>query len=154
MRKDRLLGVPHEQGIAAIARVIQLAIAPVFLLSGVSAMLGVLSHRLSRIIDRGRLLEGRLAEAAVEKQATLRQELGVLARRARLVNRAIALCTMCALLVCAVIISLFVGAFFGADVSYVIGVVFVAALTSLAGGLVIFLREITLATRSLRIGPQ
>jgi len=126
----------------------------VFLLSGVSAMLGVLSHRLSRIIDRGRLLEGRAGDATGERQDVIHRELGVLSRRAKLVNLAIGLCTICALLVCAVIISLFIGAFFSLDVSMVIGVVFVAALTALAGGLVTFLREITLATRSLRIGPH
>jgi hypothetical protein len=148
-----------EQGVAALAHVIQLAIAPVFPLSGVSAMLGVLSHRLSRIIDRGRLLEGRLANVTGDASghghaAALRTELSVLSRRARLVNRAIGLCTISALLVCGVIIALFLGAFFGADVSNAIGVIFIAALLALAGGLVTFLREITLATRSLRIGPQ
>jgi hypothetical protein len=144
--------VPTDPSVAAIAHVIQLAIAPVFLLSGVSAMLGVLSHRLSRIIDRGRALEGRLPGAAAEIAAGLQSEIAVLSRRARLVNLAIGLCTICALLICAVIIALFVGAFVSADVSTLIGVTFIAALTSLAGGLVTFLREITVATRSLRIG--
>jgi len=137
-----------------IAHVIQLSIAPVFLLSGVSAMLGVLSHRLSRIIDRGRLLEGRARDAEPARVVELHDELGVLSRRARLVNTAIALCTVCALLICAVIISLFLAAFFNADASKPIGGLFIAAMTSLSGGLIAFLREIFLATRSLRIGPQ
>lgn len=120
-------------------------------------MLGVLSHRLSRIIDRGRLLEGRLAAASagpLSEHSTMSLDLAVLGKRARLVNRAIGLCTVCALLVCAVIIALFLGAFFRSDVSKAIGVLFIMALTALAGGLVTFLHEITLATRSLRIGPQ
>ena len=149
--------MPPEPGVAAIAHVIQLSIAPVFLLSGVSAMLGVLSHRLSRIIDRGRLLEGRLADASgppAAAQGLMRRELDLLGRRARLVNRAIGLCTICALLVCAVIISLFLGAFFKSDVSNAIGVLFIMGLTALGGGLISFLHEITLATQSLRIGPQ
>ena len=77
----------------------------------------------------------------------------MLERRARLVSHAISLCTMCALLVCAVVIGLFLGAFFGKDVSYGIGVLFIAALSALAGGLVTFLREIYLGLRYLRIGP-
>ncbi len=56
----------------------------------------------------------------------------MLERRARLVSHAISLCTMCALLVCAVVIGLFLGAFFGKDVSYGIGVLFIAALSALA----------------------
>ena len=61
--------------------------------------------------------------------------------------------TMCALLICAVVIGLFLGAFFGRDVSNAIGVLFIAALSALAAGLVTFLREIYLALRNLRIGP-
>jgi len=137
-----------------IAHVIQLSVAPVFLLTGVSAMLGVLTSRLSRIIDRGRLLEGRAHDAEPARVAALHAELGVLSQRARLVNRAIALCTVCALLICGVIVSLFLAAFFGADASRPIGVLFIAAMASLSGGLVTFFREVTLATRNLRIGPH
>ncbi len=142
-----------EAGVAAIAHVIQLSVAPVFLLSGVSAMLGVLSNRLGRIIDRARGLEMRLESVTADQAATLRRELVVLERRARLVSHAISLCTLCALLICAVVIGLFLGAFFRTDVSNAIGVLFIAGLTALAGGLVTFLREIYLALRNLRIGP-
>ena len=151
-----LVAVNQETGIAGIAHVIQLSVAPVFLLSGVSAMLGVLSTRLGRIIDRARTLEARaLAEADEAVLARQRVQIEVLARRARLMSHAIALCTICALLICTVVISLFVGAFFAKDVSNEIGVVFIAALVALAGGLVNFLREVFVATRNLRIGhPQ
>lgn len=142
-----------ETGVAAIAHVIQLSVAPVFLLSGVSAMLGVLSNRLGRIIDRARGLEARVLHESADVQERLHGQIDVLARRARLVSHAISLCTICALLICAVIIALFLGAFFKTDVSNAIGVIFIAALSALAGGLVIFLREIYLATRTLRIGP-
>jgi hypothetical protein len=145
--------VTPETGIAAIAHVIQLSVAPVFLLSGVSAMLGVLSARLGRIIDRARMLEARaLNETDSTIQARQYAQIEVLARRARLVSYAISLCTICALLICTVVISLFIGAFFARDVSNVIGVAFIAALTALGGGLVIFLREVFVATRNLRIG--
>jgi Protein of unknown function (DUF2721) len=145
--------VDQETGIAGIAHVIQLSVAPVFLLSGVSAMLGVLSARLGRIIDRARTLEVR-AQNEADRAAQARQhaQLDILARRARLISHAIALCTICALLICTVVISLFVGAFFSTDVSREIGVVFIAALTALGGGLVAFLREVFVATRNLRIG--
>ena len=143
----------QETGIAAIAHVIQLSVAPVFLLSGVSAMLGVLSVRLGRIIDRARMLEARvLNETDPAAQARQHGQIDVLARRARLISYAISLCTICALLICTVVIALFLGAFFSTDVSNMIGVTFIAALTALGGGLIIFLREVFLATRNLRIG--
>ena len=94
---------------------IQLAVAPVFLLSGVSAMLAVLTNRLARIIDRGRLVEAELPRAVPETAPAMRHELAVLARRARLINWAISLCTVCALLVCAVIVALFLGPFLRLD---------------------------------------
>jgi hypothetical protein len=145
--------VTQETGIAAIAHVIQLSVAPVFLLSGVSAMLGVLSARLGRIIDRARMLEARvLNETDATIQARQHAQIDVLARRARLVSYAISLCTICALLICTVVISLFIGAFLARDVSGVIGVTFIAALTALGGGLITFLREVFVATRNLRIG--
>ena len=145
--------MPIEAGVAGIAHVIQLSIAPVFLLSGVSAMLGVLSHRLGRIIDRARGLETRLEAAALDRAEPLQKELLLLGRRARLVSQAISMCTICALLICAVVIGLFVGAILGKDVSYGVGVLFIAALLALGAGLITFLREIHLALRNLRIGP-
>ena len=151
-----LFTVDQGAGVAGIAHVIQLSVAPVFLLSGVSAMLGVLSEILGRIIDRARTLEARaLAEADQAALARQQVQIEVLARRARLMSHAIALCTICAVLICTVVISLFVGAFFSKDVSNEIGIVFIAALVALAGGLVTFLREVFVATRNLRIGhPQ
>jgi hypothetical protein len=129
----------QEPGVSAIAHVIQLAVAPVFLLSGVGAMLSVLTNRLGRIIDRARALQ-------------LETDLGALARRAGLINRAIGLCTTSALLVCAVIGVLFVGAFLKTDLSALVGLMFIIAMLALVGALVSFLREIQIATRSVRIG--
>jgi hypothetical protein len=146
--------VQAESQVVAIGHVIQLAVAPVFLLTGVGALLGVLTSRLGRIIDRARVLEERLAKATESDQAGIHAELRHLSQRARLINVAISLCTVCALLICAVIVALFVGGFLATDASVVIGVVFTGAMLALFAGLVTFLREIYLATRSLRIGPH
>jgi Protein of unknown function (DUF2721) len=137
-----------------IGHVIQLAVAPVFLLSGVGAMLGVLTNRLARIIDRGRSLEAGLPRAADASAPAMRSELGVLSARARLINWAISLCTVCALLVCAVIVALFLGPFLRLDLSAVVAWVFIAAMIALCSALVSFLREIFVATRHLRIGAS
>jgi hypothetical protein len=129
-------------------------VAPVFLLTGVSALLGVLTNRLARIIDRARTLEERVTRAGEADQGRIHSELRLLSQRARLINTAVSLCTVCALLICAVIVALFVGAFLSTDLSIPIGLIFTGAMLALFSGLVSFLREIYVATRSLRIGPH
>jgi hypothetical protein len=146
--------VQPDTGITAVAHAIQLAVAPVFLLSGIGAMLAVLTNRLSRIIDRGRVLDTQLATSPPDAAASIHSELKALSRRARLVSRAITLCTITAILVCAVIATLFVAAFVGFDASVPIALFFVAAMVAFFGGLLSFLREIFIATASLRIGPH
>ncbi len=138
--------------VAAIAHVIQLAIAPVFLLTGIASLLVVLTNRLGRIIDRARMLEAHHVSATGEYRRVLSDDLTMLSRRARLVNWAISLFTLAALLVCVMIAVLFVSAFFTPNVSRIVAALFVLAMIGLIAGLVSFLREIQLATASLRIG--
>ena len=144
--------MPQDTGVTAIAHVIQLAVGPVFLLTGVGAMLGVLANRLARIIDRARVLEERLGVLGGTERAASEADLLTLSGRARHINRAIGLSVSCALLICAVIVALFAGAFLETDVSTLIGIVFIAAMCALIGALISFLLEISIATRSLRIG--
>ena len=138
----------------AVAHVIQLAVAPVFLLSGIGAILAVMTNRLGRIIDRARVLEARLDGASAELIALLRADLATLSRRAKLIGRAITLCTITALLVCTVIAVLFMSAFLRFDASIPVALLFIAAMAAFFLGLLWFLREIYVATMSLRIGPR
>ncbi|HUK42313.1 MAG TPA: DUF2721 domain-containing protein [Candidatus Acidoferrales bacterium] len=137
-----------------VAHAIQLAVAPVFLLSGIGAILVVLTNRLARIIDRARFLEERLEKPSLEPHTGLREDLKVLSRRAQLISRAITLCTVTALLVCTVIAMLFLSASLRFDASLLVSLLFVAAMSAFFFGLLWFLREIYLATVSLRIGPR
>jgi hypothetical protein len=139
-------------GIAGLAAVIQLAVAPVFLLAGVGATLNVLAARIGRIIDRARLMEERLDDAASAAAAELHERLAVLSRRAALISHAIGLCVVCGLLVSLVVAGLFVGAALRIDLSIPISVAFVVALLSLATAMVFFLREVFIATASLTFG--
>lgn len=136
-----------------ISHVIQLSVAPVFLLAGIGSILGVMTNRLARVVDRARILEGRLAEAEGAHYADLHSRLTTLAQRAKLISIGIALCTLTALLVCSVIIMLFIGAFFSFSAAIPAALLFIAALLSFATALLWFLREIFLATSSLHIGP-
>jgi hypothetical protein len=138
--------------VLAIADVIRLAVAPVFLLSAVGVTLNVLTSRLARAVDRARAFEAREASTPEAEIPELRQLLTVLARRARLLSYAITLCTICALLVSLVVVTLFLGAYFHWDMSLPIALMFSIAMLSFVAGLLLFLREIYLATRALRIG--
>ena len=140
-------------GITDVAHSIQLAVAPVFLLTGVGTMLGVLTNRLARIIDRARTLERTLPELPAAAVAEAHAELKVLSRRARLIHRAITLSTSCALLICLVIVSLFAGVALGQDLSRLIVLLFTAALAAFVGGLLSFLLEIRAATGTLHFAP-
>lgn len=143
-----------ETHLVDVARVIQLSVAPVFLLTGVSGLLAVLTNRLARIIDRARLLEDRLTTVAPVGAEPIHAELATLSNRARFVNRAITLSTICALLICLLIVTGFAGAFLAIDLARVVGSLFVTALLALIGALITFLREVSLATASLRIGSR
>jgi hypothetical protein len=138
--------------VTSLAQVIQLAVAPVFLLAGVGATLNVLATRIGRIIDRARSMEERLAHATPEADRELRNRLAVLSRRATLINRAIALCVLCGLLVSLVVAALFVSSSLQVDLAAPIAVAFVVALLSLAAALLLFLREVFIATKSLTFG--
>ncbi|MBD9358887.1 DUF2721 domain-containing protein [Methylomonas albis] len=128
--------------IPTVAHVIQQAVAPVFLLTGVAGILGVLTNRLGRTVDRFRLLR-ELNGAEAEAQHI---EMRTLARRAHWIHWAISLCTTCALLVCMSIVAMFVGVEFAIDLSDAVSLLFIAAMLALIGGLLCFLREISLAT--------
>lgn len=140
--------------VSDISHAIQLAVAPVFLLTAIGAMLGVMTNRLGRVIDRARLLEGRLENASGEDAAGLHSHLIILSRRAKLINLAITFCTMTALLVCSVIAVLFFGSFVRFDISAPVAILFILAMILLVMGLLWFLREVFLATANLRIGPR
>jgi hypothetical protein len=138
--------------VAGVAQVIQAAVAPVFLLAGVGATLNVLATRIGRIIDRARIMEDRLLSATPELARDLHVRLRVLSRRATLINRAIALCVLSGLLVSLVVAALFVSALLRIELAAPIAVVFVIALLSLATALLLFLREVFIATAALTFG--
>jgi len=146
------MAVPEMDHIASIADVIRLAVAPVFLLSGIAALLNVLTNRLARIVDRGRHLEVEFPSAAPGRMQMLRESLGRLALRARLVSWGISLCTGSAILISIVVVVLFIDSLTGVNFSAIIALLFIVAMAALTLGLICFLREISLATRHLRIG--
>jgi hypothetical protein len=135
-----------------ISHTIQLAIAPVFLLTGIGTELTVLTNRLARTIDRSRVLED-LVEAAGENGQAIKpiifQELDELYERTYFVSWAITLGTTCGLFVCMVIACLFLGNAAGLQLDLLIAILFICGILCLVGSFVFFLREISVATKTL-----
>lgn len=134
-----------------IAHAIQLAVAPVFLLTGIAGLLSVMTNRLARIIDRGRWFEQQWSELDDASRSSYAHELSHLERRRRLASRAIHACTAAALLVCLVIATLFIEALLDFPLRGLAAVLFIAAMAALITGLSLFLREVHRATDAVRV---
>ena len=135
----------------AVGHDIQLAIAPVFLLTGIAGILNVITGRLNRIIDRGRsLTEGPPSNVTLSPHKLV-IELRSLERRQHFASAAITACTLAALLVCMVIVVLFLEGLLGLPLMWLEGALFTSSTIVLVVGLGYFLREVHLATRTVRI---
>jgi Protein of unknown function (DUF2721) len=145
--------VAEVTNVGAVAHIIQLSVAPVFLLTGIGTILNVMTNRLGRIIDRARSQEAKLENCSPELVQEIHAHLATLSLRAKLIGQAITFCTATALLVCTVIAILFLGDFLRLDTSISVALLFIAAMMLLVLGLLWFLREIFVATARLRIGP-
>jgi hypothetical protein len=140
--------------VSTIAHLIQLAIAPVFLLAGIGAILNVLANRLARIVDRVRSLEAGFLDYDEEERQRVRKELWRLDKRMRLVNASITTCTASALFVCLVVALLFVADLGEVRFGTPVALLFILAMAFLIVALVLFLLEIQLAAKSLRIRQE
>jgi hypothetical protein len=135
-----------------ISHLIQSALAPVFLLTGVGTTLNVLTGRLARAIDRARHLEDLLTRHPTNARQ-VHDDLRVLARRTRYIHGAITMCGCSAVLIALTVITLFANAFFGSGFAGTIAWLFVGAMVFITGAYVAFLIEVRLATRHFRIAP-
>jgi Protein of unknown function (DUF2721) len=136
-----------------ITRIIQLAVAPVFLLTAIGTILSALNNRLGRIVDRRRVIDDRLRKGLPEGEQPGKEdldELELLARRIRLIYHAIVLAIVCALLVCMLVASAFLGVFVTVDIARLIGTLFILAMFALIGSLWMLLREVFLAVKGGR----
>lgn len=143
-----MIQTPTDPALEALGRSIQMAIAPVFLLSGVAAFLNVLNSRLLRVVDRTRALFD-----FAEEDAEAAREMVLLLKRRHAINRAITLCTVCALLICFVIVLMFLGIVVHASVVYAVSVLFIMSMVALIIALMYFLHEVHMAVRFFRRRP-
>jgi hypothetical protein len=134
--------LPVSTDLISVASAIHDAVAPVFLLTGIGAILSVLAARLARVVDRSRVLSA----APPELHNAYHEEKLLLFRRNRWIHRAISLCTVAALFVCLVIVALFIGTEIMMQHACIVAMMIIAAMVALILGLLCFLREISLAT--------
>jgi hypothetical protein len=135
-----------ESHIAEIARVIQLAVAPVFLLTAIAAIVATLNNRLGRIVDRRRaLLERSIDQHSAEDISTTGIELVLLSRRVRLIYLGIFSAVLGALFICLVVASAFLAALISYDLSRLVAGLFILSMLALVVALSLFLREVYLA---------
>ena len=137
--------------IDTIASVIDIAVAPVFLLAGISGLLMVLTNRLGRAIDRSRSLQATEAEVrSAQHRRTLRREMANLLRRMHLNHFAISMAVISAILVCLVVVTLFLGGLLQLNFSGIVAGLFIVCMVLLSLAFFSFLLEVLIATRVLR----
>ncbi len=145
--------MPIDLHAPEISGVIQLAIAPVFMLTALGAIIAALGSRLGRAVDRRRDLERRLPGLPAAEVPSAQAELDAIARRIRFVYFAILFAVVSALFICLLIVGAFLGAFVSVDISRTIAAMFVCAMLALIVCLLLFLREIFLAVSAPRHIP-
>jgi uncharacterized integral membrane protein len=140
--------------ISTVAHTIQLAVAPVFLLAAIAGILNVVATRLARVVDRVRTLERHIPEAEQALREQELSELAILGRRMSVCHLSIGLCTASALLICMVVMILFLAGLTGMNFATSVSLLFIGATLCLTLGLLLFLAEVTIATRSVRVNEE
>ncbi|HEY5931189.1 MAG TPA: DUF2721 domain-containing protein [Burkholderiales bacterium] len=143
-------GLLMDAHVSDIARIIQLAVAPVFLLTAIGTILSALNNRLGRIVDRRRLLEDRMRKIIAEGAEPAKEdisELALLAQRIGLIYHAIMFAVVSGLLICILVAMAFMGVFISIDLARVVSMLFILSMFSLIGCLALLLREIFIAVK-------
>ena len=135
-------------------KAIQLAIAPVFLLTAIAGMIGVLATRLARIVDRARVLEERLAEGTAHNEAQVHRELARSRTRGWVVNFSLGLLIVSATLIGATVVTLFIGETRSPRSEWLIPWTFLGGVGCFIAALLCFLVETLLAMTVLDFGNR
>lgn len=140
--------------LSTVADTIQSAIAPVFLLAGLGAILNVMVGRLARVVDRARILEQLHPRSTGKEHDRHVWELRLIDRRISVINTAIFLCVCSALCICLVVASMFVSRLFSLHVGAVVAIAFVISMLLLMGGLIYFLIEVRLSLGAIHVREE
>ncbi|MES2137568.1 MAG: DUF2721 domain-containing protein [Pseudomonadota bacterium] len=143
-----------DLSVTTVAEIVRLALAPVFLLSGIGAFLNVLASRLSRIVDRSRDIEPRLLASRGTEHDRWIADLRVLDRRMSLISWATGLSVMSAVLTCLVVVLLFGANLTRTHFGNTIALLFMASMLTIGAGFAVFLLETMIAARAVRVRSE
>lgn len=151
---DAMIQDGANLSVATVGDVVRVAVAPVFLLSGIGAFLNVCASRLSRIVDRSRDIEPLLLDSRGHEHDRWVGELKVLDRRMNLVSWAIFLSVVSALLICVVVVLLFSASLVESHFGTTIALLFIASMLAIGGGFTVFLMETWVGSRAVRVRSE
>ncbi len=139
-----------------IVEVLQTAVTPVVLISGVGLLLLTMTNRFGRLVDRTRNLSTRLKEGKADDPEALRAQLRILKQRGKLLRRSIAEAGFCVLFAAVLIITLFVTRLVDAHVEWLVAAIFALSLLFLILSLVDFIRDVyrALEATALEVGED
>ena len=131
--------------------ILQIAIGPTILVSGVGLLLLTMTNRLGRIIDRTRQLGRELRSDSAPDPGRARAQLAILLSRAAIVRAAIASASLSVLLAAILVIVIFLGALFGTGPAAAVAGLFIGCMAALIVSLVLFIRDVNLSLKALRL---
>ena len=149
-----MFDAPLNLSVNTVAEIVRLAVAPVFLLSGIASFVNVCTSRLSRIVDRSRDIEPKLLASRGAEHDRWLGELRVLDRRMRLVSWAISLSVLSAVLICAVVVVLFSASLSRLHVAAAIASLCTGSMLAIGAGFAIFLVETRVGSRAVRVRSE
>ena len=144
----------HVSSLPGLANTIQLALAPAFLLNGIGIILGMLTGRLTRIVDRARAIEADFTPRGDPLHDFQVGERRILDRRMKVVNNAIFLATSSAVVLCTVVAAMFVARLAGFGFARTLATMFALSLILLIMSLALFLVEVRMAVRAIQIRDE
>lgn len=131
--------------------VLQVAVGPVILISGVGLLLLSLTNRFGRAVDRSRQLTREIRESGEAARLGLAGQVDILFRRAELIQRAIILAATSLLFAAVLIITLFFTALFQWELAVPVSLLFICCLAALIGSLGMFIMDIRLSLKALKL---
>ena len=146
--------MPYSPEIATIAQTIQLSLSPVFMLTGIGALLNMLTGRLARVVDRARTLEALHPRSHGPEHDRHVWELRLLDRRMAIINRALFLAVTSAVMTCLVVALLFVAVLAQLHIGQYVAVVFILAMLLLIASLVAFMIEVRISIRAIEVRDE
>lgn len=134
-----------------LVNLLQTAVGPVVVISGVGLLLLTMTNRLGRVVDRSRLLAHQARTTEGETEEAAHTQLRILGKRAQLVRWAILLAGICVLFIALVIITLFLTALFGAEIAWLVASFFIISMLCLVASLVFFVRDINMSLHATAV---